>query len=92
MHDAMQIHNFVWFLVVGGLAGWIASVLVQGWGLGLIGDIAVGVTGAFLGGFFAYQFNITVYGFWEVLGMSILGAVVLLVIFRALSRPRRVVS
>jgi uncharacterized membrane protein YeaQ/YmgE (transglycosylase-associated protein family) len=75
---------------VGGLAGWIASVLVRGGGLGLLGDIAVGVLGAFLGAFFAYQFNITVYGFWEVLGMSILGAVILLILLRALSSRRRI--
>jgi uncharacterized membrane protein YeaQ/YmgE (transglycosylase-associated protein family) len=91
MNDALQVHNFIWFLIVGGLAGWIASVLVEGSGLGIIGDIVVGIIGAFVGGFFAYQFNITVYGFWEVLGMSILGAVVLLVILRLFSRPRRAV-
>jgi uncharacterized membrane protein YeaQ/YmgE (transglycosylase-associated protein family) len=89
MHDSIQLHSFVWFLIVGGLAGWIASVLVEGTGLGLIGDIVVGVVGAFVGGFFAYQFNITVYGFWEVLGMAILGAVVLLLIARALAPRRR---
>ena len=86
MHDSMQAHDFVWFLIVGGLAGWIASVLVEGGGLGLIGDIVVGIIGGFLGGFFAYQFNIAVYGFWGVLGMSVFGAVILLIILRLFSR------
>ncbi len=88
MHHSIEIHNFVWFLIVGGLAGWIASVLVEGSGLGVIGDIVVGVIGAFVGAFFAYQFDITVYGFWEVLGMAVLGSVVLLLIAR-LFTPRR---
>ena len=88
MHHSIELHNFVWFLIVGGLAGWIASVLVEGSGLGVIGDIVVGVIGAFVGGFFAYQFDITVYGFWEVLGMAVLGSVVLLLIAR-LFTPRR---
>jgi uncharacterized membrane protein YeaQ/YmgE (transglycosylase-associated protein family) len=91
MHDPVEFHNFFWFLIVGGLAGWIASVLVEGSGLGVVGDIVVGVLGAFLGSFFAYQFNINVYGFWEVLGMAILGAVILLIILRTFTRPRRIV-
>src|SRR5581483_106231 len=53
MHDPMSFYSLFWFLIVGGLAGWIASVLVQGSGLGLIGDIAAGVAGAFLGAFIA---------------------------------------
>jgi uncharacterized membrane protein YeaQ/YmgE (transglycosylase-associated protein family) len=85
----MDVHNFIWFLIVGGLAGWIASVLVEGSGLGIFGDIVVGVIGAFLGGFLAMEFNITVYGFWGVLGMSIVGAVILLVILRVFSTPRK---
>lgn len=39
----------VWVLV-GGLAGWLASLVVRGSGLGLLGNILVGVVGAFLGG------------------------------------------
>ena len=39
----------VWVLV-GGLAGWLASLVVHGSGLGLLGNILVGVVGAFLGG------------------------------------------
>jgi len=87
MHHSIELHNFIWFLIVGGLAGWIASVLVEGSGLGVIGDIVVGVIGAFVGGFFATQFDIAVYGFWEALGMSVLGAVVLLLIVRVFT-PR----
>jgi uncharacterized membrane protein YeaQ/YmgE (transglycosylase-associated protein family) len=89
MHDSMGLHNYVWFLVVGGLAGWIASVLVQGRGMGIVKDVFVGIIGAFCGGFFADQFRIAVYGFWQVLGMSVLGSVILLVIFRVVTRPKK---
>jgi uncharacterized membrane protein YeaQ/YmgE (transglycosylase-associated protein family) len=89
MHYTMGVHDLVWFLVVGGLTGWVASVLVTGGGLGIFGDIFIGIAGAFLGGFLAYQFNIAVYGFWGVAGMSILGAVILLVILRLFSPSRR---
>ncbi len=89
MHDTMGFHDLLWFLVVGGLSGWIASVLVTGGGMGILAEIFIGIAGAFLGGFLAYQFNIAVYGFWGVVGMSILGAVILIVILRAFSGSRR---
>jgi uncharacterized membrane protein YeaQ/YmgE (transglycosylase-associated protein family) len=88
MHDP-GFYSWFWFLVVGGLAGWIASVLVRGSGLGLIGDVAAGVVGAFLGGYMVRGLNITVYGFWGVLGMSILGAVLLLSVLRLLTQTRK---
>lgn len=90
MHGSMELHNFIWFLIVGGFAGWIASVLVDGGGSGILADIIIGVIGGFLGGFLAYQFNITIYGFWGALGMSVLGAVVLLAVLRLFRRPRGV--
>ncbi|PZO30117.1 MAG: GlsB/YeaQ/YmgE family stress response membrane protein, partial [Betaproteobacteria bacterium] len=39
------------FLLVGIIAGWLAGKLVRGGGFGLIGDLVVGVIGAFVGGF-----------------------------------------
>jgi uncharacterized membrane protein YeaQ/YmgE (transglycosylase-associated protein family) len=89
MHDSIDLHNFIWFLIMGGLVGWIASILVKGSGSGLIADIVVGIIGGFLGGIFVYEFNITVYGFWAALGISIMGAVVLLIILRAFTRSPR---
>src|SRR5579872_4171640 len=82
MHDWTSFYNWVWFFAVGGLAGWIASVFVQGSGLGLLGDIAAGVTGSFLGAYIAYELNITIYGFWEVFGAAIVGAVIILAVLR----------
>jgi len=35
-------------LVVGGIAGWLAGLLVQGTGFGLVGDIVVGILGALM--------------------------------------------
>ncbi len=89
MYVSNSLHDFIWFLVVGGLAGWLGSVLVTGGGLGIFADIAVGVAGAFLGGFIANSLNWYVYGFWGVLGVSIMGAVILLVIFRGFFGSKR---
>ena len=39
------------WLVVGLIAGWLASMVMRGGGYGLIGDIIVGIVGALIGGF-----------------------------------------
>lgn len=72
--------NIIVFLLVGLLAGWIASSLMRGEGLGVLGDIIVGVIGAFVGGFIFDMAGIGVYGFWSALGMSVFGAMVFLFI------------
>lgn len=46
--------NLLLWIIFGGLAGWLASILVGGEeGMGLIGNIIVGIIGAFLGGWIA---------------------------------------
>jgi len=43
--------EFVWFILVGLVAGWLAGMLMKGGGFGVVGDIIIGVVGAILGGF-----------------------------------------
>jgi uncharacterized membrane protein YeaQ/YmgE (transglycosylase-associated protein family) len=57
--------------------------------MGILADIAVGVAGAVLGGFLANSLNWYVYGFWGVLGVSFLGALILLALFRGFSGRRQ---
>jgi uncharacterized membrane protein YeaQ/YmgE (transglycosylase-associated protein family) len=42
--------ELIMFLVIGALAGWIAGKIMKGGGFGLIGNVVVGVVGAFIGG------------------------------------------
>jgi uncharacterized membrane protein YeaQ/YmgE (transglycosylase-associated protein family) len=42
--------EFVWFILIGLVAGWLAGQIVKGGGFGVVGDIVVGVLGALLGG------------------------------------------
>ncbi len=77
------------WLVLGALSGWIAS-LVMGTNRsqGLLGDVILGIVGAFLGGFlFNLTGNAGVTGFniWSVF-VAVIGAVVALMIGRALNR------
>lgn len=41
--------ELIWTLVIGGLAGWLAGVIVRGYGFGILGNIVVGIVGAFVG-------------------------------------------
>jgi uncharacterized membrane protein YeaQ/YmgE (transglycosylase-associated protein family) len=84
MENWHDIHSLIGIVVVGILAGWIASKLVQGKGMGLIPDLVVGILGALLGGFLADYFHISIHGWLETFGMYVLGAVVLLVGIRLL--------
>jgi uncharacterized membrane protein YeaQ/YmgE (transglycosylase-associated protein family) len=79
--------NLLWFLIVGLIAGWLAGVLVKGGGFGVIGDIVVGVVGAFIGGFLFSTLGVASGG--GLLGSIIvatIGAVVLIFLVRLIKR------
>ncbi len=76
--------NIVAFLLVGLIAGWLAGKIVDGHGFGTVGDIIVGVIGAFIGGLLSNQIIGETYGFWGAVLMATLGSVVLLFIAKLL--------
>ena len=79
--------SFLWFLIVGLVAGWLAGMLVKGGGFGLIGDLVVGVIGAFLGGWLFSTLGASAGG--GLLGsitVATVGAIVLLFIVRLVKR------
>jgi uncharacterized membrane protein YeaQ/YmgE (transglycosylase-associated protein family) len=83
----MGAEGLLIFLLVGLIAGWLASQLVRGGGFGLVGDLVVGVIGAFIAGYLFPALNISLGG--GVLGAIIsaaIGAIILLVILRAFKR------
>jgi uncharacterized membrane protein YeaQ/YmgE (transglycosylase-associated protein family) len=76
------------FIIVGAIAGFAASKVVRGKGMGLLWDIVVGIVGAFLGGFLAKLVGLPVdTGSFTVGGLlaAFVGAVILLIVFRALT-------
>ena len=80
------------WLVVGLIAGWLASMVMRGGGYGLIGDIVVGIVGALIGGFLASTLlNIpdamTGINFPSIL-VAFIGAVILIAILRLFSGRR----
>jgi len=78
---------FVWFILIGLVAGWLAGKLVKGGGFGVLGDIIVGVLGALLGGFLFSSLGASTGG--GLLGsilVATVGAVVLLLLARLVKR------
>ncbi|HET9110727.1 MAG TPA: GlsB/YeaQ/YmgE family stress response membrane protein [Ktedonobacterales bacterium] len=76
--------NIILWLILGGIAGWLASLIVRGTGLGIIGDIVVGIIGGFIGGFIVSLFGgagMTGFNIWSLI-VAVIGAVVLLLIVR----------
>jgi uncharacterized membrane protein YeaQ/YmgE (transglycosylase-associated protein family) len=72
----------IW-VVIGAIAGWLASVIVKWGGLGLIGDIIVGLIGAVIAGFLLPALGVyTGDGFVAAVVNAVIGAVILLVIVR----------
>ena len=78
------------FLILGGLAGWIGSMIMgTNASQGIFLNIVVGVVGAFIGGFLFNLFGsvgITGFNIWSFV-VALLGAVILLWLVRLVQRP-----
>jgi len=73
-------------VVVGIVAGWLAGKIVDGGGFGLIGDLIVGVIGAFIGDWLLPRLNIHLgVGIIALIINATIGAILLLVILRVVS-------
>jgi|SRR5690348_11429545 uncharacterized membrane protein YeaQ/YmgE (transglycosylase-associated protein family) len=75
----------IW-LLVGLVAGFLASVVMRGGGYGIVGDIVVGLVGALLGGFLAGLLGLGSSGLIGSIIIAFIGACILIAILRAVSR------
>ncbi len=75
--------HWVWFILIGLAAGWLAGKIMKGKGFGVVGDIVIGVIGALVGGFLFRLFGISDEGglLWSLV-VATIGAVVLLYVLR----------
>jgi uncharacterized membrane protein YeaQ/YmgE (transglycosylase-associated protein family) len=73
--------GFLSMLVIGALAGWIAERVTES-NHGIFTNILVGIAGAFVGGELAGLLNIAVFGFFRTLVAAIVGAIVILYVWR----------
>lgn len=45
----MSVETVLFILIIGAVAGWLAGVVMRGFGFGLVGNIVVGICGGFIG-------------------------------------------
>jgi uncharacterized membrane protein YeaQ/YmgE (transglycosylase-associated protein family) len=81
------METFLIWIVIGLVAGWLASVVVGG-GFGLVGDIIVGVVGSFLGGFVFRSLHLRTpfHGLASTIFVAFVGAILLLLALRVIRR------
>ena len=74
------------WIFIGLIAGWLAHIILGGRG-GIFGNLAVGLVGAIVGGFLFEKLNLHVMpDFWGNLITATIGAIVFLLIWRAIRR------
>jgi uncharacterized membrane protein YeaQ/YmgE (transglycosylase-associated protein family) len=86
-----MVTNVVAWIVIGAIAGWLASLVVRGAGYGLIGDIIVGIVGALIGGYLSTLFGGPGFTGFNVVSFIIafIGACILLFLLRVVARGTR---
>jgi len=74
-------------LIIGAIAGWLAGVVMKGGGFGLLGDIVVGIIGAFVGYFVLGKLGISLgVGWIGSIVTAMIGAIIVLALVRLLRR------
>ena len=82
----MSLESLIWFLLIGLIAGWLAGKVMRGGGFGIVGDMIVGVIGAFLGGWLFGLLGIHAGGLIGSIVTAFVGAVVLILLLRLIKR------
>ena len=79
---------WLWYLLIGLVAGWLANLIVRGSGAGLLLNIIIGIIGGFLGGWLVGLWGWIPTGTFGTLLASVVGAIVLLLIVSLFTRRR----
>ena len=84
--EKMNGTEIIIFILIGLVAGWLAGKIMKGKGFGLIGDIVIGIIGAFIGGFLFSLLGITAGGIIGSIIVATIGAIVLIYIIRLIKK------
>ena len=77
--------GWIGWIIIGGIAGWLAGLVMRGSGFGILGDIIVGIIGGVIGGIILGLLVTTTVGFWGSLVTAFIGACILIFIVRLIS-------
>ena len=83
----MDLTALLIIIIIGAIAGWLAGLIVKGYGFGLLGNIIVGIVGALIAGLLFPSIGITIGG--GIVGsiiLATLGAVILLFLIKLVKR------
>ena len=72
-------------IIVGGIAGWLASTIMKGKGMGIVMNIVLGILGAFVGFYFLPFIGLSIGGFLGEIVRPTIGAIVILFIAKVLA-------
>ena len=79
----MGVEGLIVFLIIGAIAGWLAGLIVKGYGFGLLGNIVVGIVGALIAGWLFPTLGISLgSGIVAAIIHAAIGAIILLVLIR----------
>ena len=77
----MTLVDIIIWLIIGGIAGWLAGLIVEGFGFGLVGNIVIGIIGAVIAGWLLPQIGLVIGGgFIAAIINAVIGAVILLLV------------
>ena len=86
----MSLGDIAVFILVGLVAGFLASLVVMGRGRGWFWNLIIGIAGAILGGWLAGLLHVSIgYGIFGRIVIAFVGAVILLLIWRLLFRRKK---
>ena len=73
-------------LIIGGIAGWLAGLIMKGDGYGILIDIVLGIVGGWVGRWLFGALNLHFGGTFGILITSVVGAIILIALLRAIKR------
>ncbi len=83
----MALDSLLVIIIVGALAGWLAGLIVKGYGYGLLGNIVIGIAGAFVANLLLPGLGLSVgTGIAGAIIHATIGAVILLFVIRLIKR------
>ena len=76
----LAFESILAWIIIGAIAGWLAGLMVKGYGFGLVGNIVVGIVGAGVAGFLAPMLGLYTASTGGNIVAATLGAIILLVL------------